>query len=306
MDGADQELDPGEALTEMLEFLTVRPDGDSGNAWVGDPPQWFGDYLFGGLRHRPGDRRRHPRRTRGPPAAFAARLLPAARSSRRTRSPTSSARSATGARSRARHVDASQDGKPVLDDVVFVHRRHRRLRLRPPRWTRRPCARGNRRPSADRDPGLRAIVGPTPPAADGTRESTHRMWFRIPSQLPDDEHLHTALLGSRPTGPASAAGRCTSRATRTGMVSLDHAAWFHRPARADDWLFYDVQSLVNAGGRGLLRGVMRDTDGQRHRLGRAGDATHADHRPRLTARVAGAETGYDRGVPKPEAHDEST
>ena len=48
----------------------------------------------------------------------------------------------------------------------------------------------------------------------------------------------------------------------TGMVSLDHAMWFHRPARADAWHFYDVHSVVNAGGRGLLRGTMRDTDGR--------------------------------------------
>jgi acyl-CoA thioesterase-2 len=47
-----------------------------------------------------------------------------------------------------------------------------------------------------------------------------------------------------------------------GMISLDHAVWFHRPARADEWLFYDVHSLVNAGGRGLLRGVIRDRDGR--------------------------------------------
>jgi acyl-CoA thioesterase-2 len=46
------------------------------------------------------------------------------------------------------------------------------------------------------------------------------------------------------------------------MVSLDHAAWFHRPARADEWLYYDVHSLVNAGGRGLLRGEMRDEVGR--------------------------------------------
>ena len=45
------------------------------------------------------------------------------------------------------------------------------------------------------------------------------------------------------------------------MVSLDHAAWFHRPARADEWLLYDVHSLVNAGGRGLLRGEIRDGQG---------------------------------------------
>ena len=47
----------------------------------------------------------------------------------------------------------------------------------------------------------------------------------------------------------------------TGMISLDHAAWFHRPARADEWLLQDVQSLVNAGGRGTLRGVIRNTEG---------------------------------------------
>lgn len=46
------------------------------------------------------------------------------------------------------------------------------------------------------------------------------------------------------------------------MVSLDHAVWFHRPARADEWLFYDVHSLVNAGGRGLLRGAMHDREGR--------------------------------------------
>jgi acyl-CoA thioesterase-2 len=45
------------------------------------------------------------------------------------------------------------------------------------------------------------------------------------------------------------------------MISLGHAAWFHRFARADEWLLQDVQSLVNAGGRGTLRGVIRDTSG---------------------------------------------
>jgi acyl-CoA thioesterase II len=46
-----------------------------------------------------------------------------------------------------------------------------------------------------------------------------------------------------------------------GMISIDHAAWFHRPLRADDWHFYDVHSVVNTAGRGLLRGTMYDPDG---------------------------------------------
>ena len=42
-------------------------------------------------------------------------------------------------------------------------------------------------------PWVAGHVGPTPPAADGSRESTHRMWFRVPGELPDDEHLHTLV-----------------------------------------------------------------------------------------------------------------
>lgn len=111
-------------------------------------------------------------------------------------------------------------------------------------------------------PWVAAYLGPTPAAEDGTRESTHRMWFRIPASLPDDVHLHTALLGFASDWTGIGGRPLHLEGDTTGMVSLDHAVWFHRPARADQWLFYDVHSLVNAGGRGLLRGVMRDKNGR--------------------------------------------
>jgi acyl-CoA thioesterase-2 len=259
MGGADQELDPGGALTEMLEFLTIRPDGDSGNAWIGDPPQWFGDYLFGGFviaqaivaatRNPPAGRRLHSMH-----AYFLRPVLAALPISYVVR-PIRDGRAFT-----SRHVDASQDGKPALemscsftaDTDGYVYDL--------------PGGRDVPAPEAmtlEQGPGPWAagFVGPTPPAADGTRESTHRMWFRIPSQLPDDEHLHTALLGFATDWTGIGGRPLHLEGDTTGMVSLDHAAWFHRPARADAWLFYDVQSLVNAGGRGLIRGVMRDTGG---------------------------------------------
>jgi acyl-CoA thioesterase II len=259
MDGADQELDPGEALTEMLEFLTVRPDGDSGNAWVGDPPQWFGDYLFGGFviaqaivaatRNAPEGRRVHSMH------AYFLRPVLAAHPISYVVRPIRDGRSFT-----SRHVDASQNGKAVLemscsftaDTDGYVYDL--------------PGGRDVPAPDAmttEQGPGpwVAGDVGPTPPAEDGTRDSTHRMWFRIPSQLPDDEHLHTALLAFATDWTGIGGRPLHLEGDTTGMVSLDHAAWFHRPARADAWLFYDVQSLVNAGGRGLLRGVMRDTEG---------------------------------------------
>ena len=105
-------------------------------------------------------------------------------------------------------------------------------------------------------------LGPSPLRPDGTREATHRHWFRLPRALDDDPHLHTALLGYATDWTGIGGRPLHLEGDTTGMISLDHAAWFHRPARADEWLLQDVQSLVNAGGRGTLRGVIRNTKGQ--------------------------------------------
>lgn len=105
-------------------------------------------------------------------------------------------------------------------------------------------------------------LGPSDLRADGTREATHRHWFRLPRPLGDDTHLHTALLGYATDWTGIGGRPLHLDGDTTGMISLDHAAWFHRSARADEWLLQDVQSLVNAGGRGTLRGVIRNTQGQ--------------------------------------------
>jgi acyl-CoA thioesterase II len=104
-------------------------------------------------------------------------------------------------------------------------------------------------------------LGPSPVRPDSTREATHRHWFRLARDLGDDPHLHTALLGYATDWTGVGGRPLHLEGDVTGMISLDHAAWFHRPARADDWLLQDVQSLVNAGGRGTLRGVIRTADG---------------------------------------------
>jgi len=105
-------------------------------------------------------------------------------------------------------------------------------------------------------------LGPSPLRPDGTREATHRHWFRLPRALSDDPHVHTALLGYATDWTGIGGRPLHLDGDTTGMISLDHAAWFHRPARADEWLLQDVQSLVNAGGRGTLRGVIRNAQGQ--------------------------------------------
>jgi len=46
------------------------------------------------------------------------------------------------------------------------------------------------------------------------------------------------------------------------MASLDHAMWFHRPFRADEWLLYSLDSPSAQGGRGLARGMVYDRHGK--------------------------------------------
>jgi acyl-CoA thioesterase II len=105
-----------------------------------------------------------------------------------------------------------------------------------------------------------ANLGPTPAEPDGTRASTSRAWFRLARRIGDDEHLHTALIAFISDMTLTGGRPLDLEGDTTGMISLDHAVWFHRPARADEWLLYDVHSLVNAGGRGLLRGTLLTHD----------------------------------------------
>jgi len=46
------------------------------------------------------------------------------------------------------------------------------------------------------------------------------------------------------------------------MASLDHAMWFHRPFRADEWLLYAQDTPSASGGRGLGRGLIFSHDGR--------------------------------------------
>jgi acyl-CoA thioesterase II len=251
--------DLAQLLAETLDFLTVRPATSTGADWVGRTPGWFGDYLFGGFvigqgivaatRDAPEGRRLHSlhayflRPVRG--NATVEYRLRAVREGRSFAS---------------RHVTAEQEGKPVLEMTCsFAADTDGYVYDLPGATVPAP---GEAEFGSGPGPWVADHLGPTPAAPDGTRSSTHRMWFRIPADLPDDVHLHTALLGFATDWTGIGGRPLHLEGDTTGMVSLDHAAWFHRPARADEWLFYDVHSLVNAGGRGLLRGVMRDQEGR--------------------------------------------
>jgi acyl-CoA thioesterase-2 len=87
-----------------------------------------------------------------------------------------------------------------------------------------------------------------------------QVWMRAADRLPDDPGLHQALLAY--VSDYELIGTVTLphglHATREGlqMASLDHAMWFHRDVRVDDWLLFDLDSPSAAGARGLARGAV--------------------------------------------------
>ncbi len=88
------------------------------------------------------------------------------------------------------------------------------------------------------------------PATDGPV----RVWMRADGTLPDDPLLHVCLLtyASDLTLLGSVLARHGRH--RVAMASLDHAMWFHRPFRADEWQLYDCRSPSASGARGLATG----------------------------------------------------
>ena len=106
-------------------------------------------------------------------------------------------------------------------------------------------------------------LGPTPMREDGTHESTRRSWLRLTVPLPDDPVIVAAMAAyvSDLTGTAY---RPLSLNQYEGFIdaSLDHAVWFHRPVRIDEWVYFDLHCALNHAGRSLIRGSLYDAAGR--------------------------------------------
>ncbi len=96
--------------------------------------------------------------------------------------------------------------------------------------------------------------------------SRNVVWLRADGDLPDDPLLHVCLMtyASDMTlldTVLLAHGVSWSDGLISG-ASLDHAMWFHRPFRADQWLLYVQDSPIASGGRGLARGEVYTRQGE--------------------------------------------
>jgi acyl-CoA thioesterase-2 len=119
--------------------------------------------------------------------------------------------------------------------------------------------------STNRPFDIRHVPSPIYLNVTSEHTATNAVWIKAFGALPDDPSLHRAALAYASDYPL-----LESILRRHGLswitpnlkiASLDHAMWWHRPARADEWLLYVQESPSASGGRGLSQGRFYTRDG---------------------------------------------
>ena len=91
-------------------------------------------------------------------------------------------------------------------------------------------------------------------------------WMKTREKLPDDPRLHQCVLAYLSDwsllDTAMRPHAVSYLQDNLQVASLDHAMWFHRPFRADEWLLYDQDSPASAGARGFNRGLIYNRAGE--------------------------------------------
>jgi acyl-CoA thioesterase-2 len=112
---------------------------------------------------------------------------------------------------------------------------------------------------------IRHVEQPIYLSADPLRTPRQALWMKTVGPMPDDDAVHRAALAY-----ASDYSILEPILRRHGlgwthpglkMASLDHAMWWHRPVRVDEWLLYVQESPTASGGRGLSTGRIFTRDG---------------------------------------------
>jgi acyl-CoA thioesterase II len=93
-----------------------------------------------------------------------------------------------------------------------------------------------------------------------------QVWFRTVARLPDEQMLHRCVLAYVSDfyllDTATLPHGTSFLSTKLIMASIDHAMWFHRPLRVDEWLLYALDSPSASGARGFARANVFASDGR--------------------------------------------
>ncbi|MFB7842225.1 acyl-CoA thioesterase [Microbacterium sp. NPDC056052] len=123
----------------------------------------------------------------------------------------------------------------------------------------------SKRMLTDRPVDMRHVEGPLFGEAGAEKSAQQAVWMRLRAPFPDDPALHRAALAylsdmSIQESILRAHG-LSWNVPGLKVASLDHAMWWHRPGRVDDWLLYVQESPNARGGRGLATGRIYERSG---------------------------------------------
>lgn len=174
----------------------------------------------------------------------------------------------------SRRVVALQHGKPIFTLAGSFHESEDGMEFQPSHTLP---------PPASELPPLGLDVTPQPatrnptkdfdlclvPKALRSEENSVQWWLKTRHPLPDDPPLHRAVLGyisdfgliSAVLEPHGYEPGNQGFLSQLMAASLDHALWFHRPFRADEWLLYSTVPKSTSGARGLASGSIYDARG---------------------------------------------
>ncbi len=162
----------------------------------------------------------------------------------------------------ARHVAARQDGEVIMSLLLSFHVDEEGHEFQPGGIV------GSVPPPEEVPPGgpgslhsaifdLR-VLGIGAPTGVFFR-SPYRFWARARAELPPDRLLHACVL-TYLSDIGTGLAKLDDDQPRSGP-SLDHAVWFHRPARMDDWVIVDLVPGAAARGRAFYTGTVHDRHG---------------------------------------------
>lgn len=109
-------------------------------------------------------------------------------------------------------------------------------------------------------------INPVNPFAPVKKEAVRHQWMKAQNKLPDDPFLHQCILAFASDfalmGTAMLPHGVSFVQSNMQAASLDHAMWFHRDVRVDEWLLYEMDSPNASSSRGMNYGRIFSQDGR--------------------------------------------
>ncbi|MHA7815312.1 MAG: acyl-CoA thioesterase [Pseudohaliea sp.] len=180
-----------------------------------------------------------------------------------------------------RRVVAKQDGRAIFNTAVSLQRSEpglehqaRPVTVTPPEelesdydfWMRKHQENPDRYPAPLAQAIERRVVNRRDYDNPQPQEPVQYSWFRASGEVGADPRRHQVLLAFISDfallGASLLPHPYTAQSPGMQVASLDHALWFHRPARTDEYLLYAMDSPNASGGRGFCRGQFFTRDGR--------------------------------------------